>query len=540
MITDDLIKYISTQKSRGVSESELRTKLAASGWKQEDIDEGIKKVFLISEAPKLSQSSDLYKEPITATALPVDFIPKLSKPVVTAPKAPSVEIFTPETYSPNPETAIISSYKNDSQKAKANIAQTKEGQKSFSLALIIIVLVLLFGGSVYAYKNGYVKLPFSVPFVDKNPIQVLSALPTAEAKETSWKSDSDITITSPFLAHAHVSTSFSHMPNTAVLSDSTISATSSLLNNPINTEIRTVEGTMYANIPDLSNVLSGIVVTPGWVSVSQNDINSLVALFPNTSAMYNVSSKVNSITGLLSNPTTSSAITSFLTQALSKVQVTQQPSVLMSGANVYHYTLTMDQATTQTLVQGIINIQPEMFSDNEKANLNNILQKVTINSLDVWVGKNDNLLYQYDINITTPMSNGQDATLDIKQTFSDYNVPVTVQAPDASVSVIGVIESIQANIHDQNIKSIMNTIAVNTDALFKTASYAKTAKSNGICPDLTSNIGSVGKISSYCFSTTKAWALEAPLASTSATFFCVDSTGAEIQLNDPIIGPVCK
>lgn len=221
MINEDLINYITAQKSRGISRENISTKLIGAGWHADDVNEGLDKIFAtpaVQSAPMITKpmsdtgfdSSPSFNKPISnstpvytspkpfesnipnlmpkvqgpAGAVPMGSIPISQNP---NPAVSSFNSFTPVqkpvqtpvanvmSNGPLPQGAVISSYRKDYQ----NIETVSGGHKSHwgRFFFIFFLLILLAGGGViFANMKGYINLPFDIPFLTPSPEQVLSKL----------------------------------------------------------------------------------------------------------------------------------------------------------------------------------------------------------------------------------------------------------------------------------------------------------------------------------------------------------------------------
>lgn len=84
MINDELIKYITIQKSRGISRENISTKLITAGWHTDDVKEGLDKVFIPSApttATPLSSMNPAPTNPATSLNSASQYTPMSSKPI---------------------------------------------------------------------------------------------------------------------------------------------------------------------------------------------------------------------------------------------------------------------------------------------------------------------------------------------------------------------------------------------------------------------------------------------------------------------------
>jgi len=221
------------------------------------------------------------------------------------------------------------------------------------------------------------------------------------------------------------------------------------------------------------------------------------------------------------------------------------------------------------------------LSEVDKDKLAQILGSVTIDSFEVWVGKRDNNIYQYNVVLGVPLSKiigfedksigNNQINIAWKTTYYDFNVNNNLFMPDTSTSVTDFVNSIE----ETKIKNDVSFFKQLADSLFKVEGiYGKKSNSSGSCMNPTSGSlfsptghtkGAITAISSlsellnkilkttdgagFCYSTPKAWSFAVPISDSYdpifipaggyTSFFCIDSTGATQDLTTPPTGVVC-
>jgi hypothetical protein len=209
MINEELIKYIDTQKSRGISREGISKKLSDAGWNMVDINEGLEKVFVVAPVSTLASTpiatpvAEIIKpvitNPIQATPKNEDLIPNLMpkisgpagalpisqaravspmsnsfdsfRPAQSAQATPSVNVMSP---GPLPQSAVISSYRKDYQDTGTTNNQIPSSSHWGRFFLILFLFIVLAGGGViFAGVKGYINLPFEIPFMKPSPGQAM-------------------------------------------------------------------------------------------------------------------------------------------------------------------------------------------------------------------------------------------------------------------------------------------------------------------------------------------------------------------------------
>ncbi|MEA3399424.1 MAG: hypothetical protein U9R00_02860 [Patescibacteria group bacterium] len=154
MVTNELIEYIKTQKENGVAENAIVVALTQAGWKDEDIQDGLKK-----SKPK-PVPPDPYREPIEDVKKEeaTDLKPETYQQVFPAEK--KQEEFIP-TLNKKPISNEEIVENKIEMPSKQMIPKKKNKKGLLSFFLIIILLGIIGTGAVYAYKNDLINLNFS-------------------------------------------------------------------------------------------------------------------------------------------------------------------------------------------------------------------------------------------------------------------------------------------------------------------------------------------------------------------------------------------
>lgn len=230
MINDDLIKYIDTQKSRGISREGIFKKLSDAGWEVADINEGLNKIFTI-DSPVVAQPTQAtsfvapsFTPPVQSAQKSEDLIPNLMpkvsgpagalpinqtlntlnsnpspvsnsfdsfRPVQNPQPVASVNVMSP---GPLPQSAVISSYRKDYQDTGTiNNAPSTSHWGRFFLILFLVIL-LLGGGVIFAGVKGYINLPFEIPFLKPTPEQAMNRMMMNLSKVQTMHYDVDFNI----------------------------------------------------------------------------------------------------------------------------------------------------------------------------------------------------------------------------------------------------------------------------------------------------------------------------------------------------------
>ncbi|MDP3901430.1 MAG: hypothetical protein Q8Q37_00430 [bacterium] len=116
------------------------------------------------------------------------------------------------------------------------------------------------------------------------------------------------------------------------------------------------------------------------------------------------------------------------------------PDEVISGANNYHYQYVIDEdALVEYYAQVMEITQNRKFDALEKtsfrAGFDRYLEDVELFSGEIWIGKDDSLLYKLTLSISGVYPTGESVSSDLVLTFKDYGLPVVVEAPSDYISL---------------------------------------------------------------------------------------------------------
>jgi len=571
----------------------------------ENIDEDIVKTGTVSypvPEPVIEKSKPVVSAPIiqpssfssqSSSEVKPIFIRKEESIPTLIPKAPSKPLVDSVVRN-IPDGALITTLSRDII-ASNDLIRENPPKKNNKLAaiLIIVVILSLIGGTVFAMVSGYITIP-AFSFIKKDPKVALLSTPLTLDALQSYKSQTNIMISLPSFANItnglisgdpvtsknkdsislNIGGTIQQDQNriSPLLSDYTLNIKSSLLKNDIDSNLKYNGTTSFISVPNLSDILGENSPPPGVIFVENNQISSLLSLIPHAFAdkikdadIYNIlSGKVPSSI----NNITQEALKEFINSA----DVTEKTPENIRGVDAYHYQITIDRQNTKNFLTSVLDPFITSLSNDEKKNINEAIGSTTLNSFEVWVGKDDSLIHQYKFSIAIPLSKvinledkgiaGNIVTLDWQTTFYGFDVKNNISIPNDALPLPDFIKLI----NDQNLKNTLSSFKLEASRLRNAeGSYGKRANLKGSCTEPTpsslfSPTGhtkgastSVGAIASSmnkilgmtnnvgsCFSTLNAWAIAVPLASDPTTQYCIDGLGSSIVITNLLNGSVCK
>ncbi len=506
---------------------------------------------------------------------------------------PTAQILNPENYSPNPKIAVTSSYQNDYKVAQAT--QTG-GSKWVKWLVVLLIVVSLLGGLAFAYTKGLIKLPFNVSIIKPDPRQVLALVPNAQIEAKSWKFKGDVSLKFPSVYSMigmmmsgdsaksadmdYVSIknfgSFSRGENNMPILNMNLSVDTSLTEEEIESEIHTKDGNMYMLLPDFTNIIPRFPLKSGWVLMNASDTDSIINMLPETINKFQLRMQKEFV--LKSNKDSVwESVMNILSDTLAKAQITDKGDEVLQGIDTTHYDIVLDSVVIKDTILDVMKVTPDLFSTQDTEQLADVLNTLTVRSMEVWIGKTDNLIYKYSIEASLPLSkllsvneknfSESMATVNITESYYDYGSEVLPNIPNQATSVLQSLKNVQDEAIDSSTRVAMQVDFVSAARDLKKieGSYGLKINTKGDCINPVSGslfsplghntkaLNAIGAVSEQillilnntdgvgsCYSTPYAWAFAVPLKTSPDTFFCVDSTGKVADLIMPIKGPICK
>ncbi len=513
-----------------------------------------------------------------------EFIPKLiPKPEIKP------DYKKPVSSTDIPNNALLYSYPQDVFSSKPSEVNNAPVKKSSTLKLIAIVLTIGFiTGGIFAFI--YSNKP-NISIIKQDPKILLVKAPEVLGSLNSYKIDTEATILTPSFAditnglvNGEVINS-NNKDSISLFAKGTVNNTkpkpvfdysmiikSSLFREDITSSIKSGSNGTFIVTPDLTKIFGRNAPTPSTVLVDNGQFGLLTNLLPKT-----FESKITKINfdkifsvGLPSYITgeTNSIFQDFLKNA----SVIEKDSEVVHNVDSYHYILSSDKQSTKKFLSSFVTFFLNELTEEEKQNLNEGIGSTNLDSLEIWIGKNDGNIHQYKFNLTTPLSKiigledkgiaGSLVSFSWKTTYYDFDVANDIALPATSISMIDFMKKVE----DMKLKdSILSFKEISNIFKNATGSYGKKTNPNGSCVNpnpgsLFSPVGhpkgannSVGTMSEVindilnitngslaCYSSSNAWAISAPLLSDPNSYVCTDNRGGESILEKQITGPICK
>lgn len=528
------------------------------------------------------QSSLEVKPVFTESELMPNLIPK-SQPVST-PQSPSV--------SPGPSLpadAMITTFSRDILASTQKIEELpkKKSKKPLIFASIILLFIII-GGVAFAMMKGYIKTP-SFSFIKKDPKIVLENIMSQPYLNKPYKVKTDLNITIPTFANitngllngstiTSIDKDYFSIHTDGIISQTTptplveyaTTIKSSIMKNDIVTNIKYDGINSFVSVPDLSWLFGDLAPKASNVSIPNGQFEPVLALLPPT--LDDIASKID-IYKLASKFAPNEKVLFMFKDFINNANIVDKGVEDVKGVNTYHYELQADRASTKELLTYISSMLVSNLSPNQKASVDKAIGSATLSSIEVWIGKDDNMVYKYKASLSVPLGkvlgledrgiSGSEVKVDWQSMYYDFGVKNNVELPESSVGLSDFMNSIS----DLRIRKILSSLPQSAKTLRNAlGNYGSKSNPTGSC--LNPNQGSlfspvghkrgavnaVGNIAESmnevlgitngagsCFSTPQAWAAAFPLASDPNKYLCIDSTKSDVvSLSLPLSGTLCK
>jgi hypothetical protein len=472
------------------------------------------------------------------------------------------------------------------------LAENSHKNKSALWMTIFIIFILIALGVAFAFMKGYINISnINIPFIKKDPKILLLNNSFQLSSLKSYKTETNINISSSTFANitnglvtgqevtsidkdsiSIRSLSSVNQNDDNTNSEDSITITSSILEDAISTNIKNNGSNLYIRIPDLNQIMGKDSPEQKVLMLQQGEFNQIAPFLPD---MLSQKAQQIDMYKILSDGI-SSYITNSKTLAyedfINNTSIIEKDPEIIHGMETYHYDVNTDKPMTKKLIKEISStFFVSTMSEADRNQLEEILGSVNISSFEIWIGKNDNTIYQYKISLSVPLSKilgledsgigNSEVKLDWTTTYYDFNVVNEINIPQDFVNVSDFVKSY----NDIKLKNKVNSLISLANALKNSeGSFGKTVNKSGSCikPDngsLFSPLGHtkgatlvVGDIANTmntillktnnigsCFSTLKDWAVSVPLENELGLYYCIDSTGYSTKIDTELKGVVC-
>lgn len=505
-----------------------------------------------------------------------------------------------------PRSAMLSSYKSDLMSVVKNREKEEtikpKRKKSFKWIIIILIIIGLIAGVFWVYKSGYINVKsLNFSFIKKEPKSLILNNSKVLASLKSYKTETNIEISFPSFANISAglisgeevsgddkdtisinTLGVIDQNDGSSLSDNFVTIKSSLLQDYITTDIKNNGFDLFVSVPDLSEIVGEDAPESSVVKIKEDQFALIPPLFSaKTEAQFKKLNLYKILSTGIPSYVNNEALNTY-NELVNSVEIIEKGQEKIKEIDTYRYSINADRQSAKSLLNEISNNLTLNLSSQDKDQLAIILGAVKINSFDVWIGKKDSNVYQYNIVLEVPLSKiigfedksiGDNKIIfDLKTTYYDFDIPNNIFIPDIFIPA----EDFVRDIKELKIRNDVSSFSQLAKSLFNAeGSYGKKPNSSGSCMNPTAGSlfsptghvkGAVDAVSSlsgllngilkttggvgYCYSTTKAWSFTIPISDNYdlspeptkeyGTFLCIDNTGASLDISASPAGVICK
>lgn len=485
---------------------------------------------------------------------------------------------------------VISVTKKDEEKVQ-KVQKVDINKKKSKLLPWLILLLLIIGGVFYLFYSGLIKLEeiSILDFNKKDPKIILLERTQILSSLKSYKAETTIDVTSPIIKEI-----LSGIPETddlskkekeflninilslvnkdvgGVLADSFITMKGTSIKDYLTLDIKRLNDDFYFLISSPNKSEDKFYPDEATIKINKSELNLIPELFNeekreriNRANLYNIFSDV-----LVSNINTNfiNSYSSFV----NNTALLEKEVEFIKGVESYHYSLDIDPIFAKNILKSFYeSVSSYSLSNEIEFKLKDLIDSTNIKSLDVWVGKKDNQIYEYSFVLDFPLSKIIDyeiiaeddhrVSISWKTTLYDFNIQNNVFIP----SEFNLFDNVKDGLRDIKIKNEMISFANFSNKIFsEEKGFPKKVNTNGDCaspvlgsvfskeghtPDISFGLNlidvslknilnEVGDKGS-CYSSLSGWSMTVPINSNKGEevetskenikYFCVDSTGAK-------------
>lgn len=508
-----------------------------------------------------------------------------------------------------PKIAPISTFSKDmeeamekarQEKSKTGLQRTKN-KKLLKWGGLVLVILVLVGSLSWLFVTGKINLKnINIPFINKDPRSLIVKNSQLLASLDSYKAETILEIKTPSFANISAglltgeaipsldkdnlvigSNAVFSRQNGEMLSDNSISVSGTILEEFVSGRIHSDGKNTYLSFPDLSKVLKETTTLKGSIKIDNQEFYLVSSLFgPRASRIVEKIKLQKILTSGISSYIDEETLGSY-DDLIKNVQITKKGEEVIKGVNTIHYSINPDKELFKNLIKKILERFSGDINDTDLSNIDTVIGSTKVSSFDVWVGKGNNAIYQYNIVLEIPMTKvfgfedksiGNDTmSISFKVTYFDFNLPNNISIPNGYTEISEFVKSAKI----ENVKNKVREFIVLADNLKKIEKkYGVKPNPQGSCMEpvagsLFSPTGHsksavlpVSEISSFlnytlgltkglgsCYSTTTDWSFAIPLTdnyeniATSEIFdkyYCVDSKGGDIEISTLPKGTICE
>ena len=547
MAEQQLVDYIKKAKEAGQTDDQTRNLLTKNGWTEAEISDAFLSIGQPQQPqvqPQMQPQMQAKPEPQIISQTKVEIKPQT---IVQPQTQPQIQPQQPQV---QPQTQF--------RPAQSNMPNRKGGLHAVLKLFIVLIVVVLLGGTGLYVAGQFYNLPFSLPFsnlfganpqtVIKNMMANMQNVKTEhsnmllEINATDNKKVSQGKLSLNINGDSDVTDVKNPKGNFALTVNVTMPGTTSPV-AAADLSVTTISGVEYLKLNNLTIPeefsfpgldISGI--QGKWLKIDQASVNTLSK---ESGAEITIPQQNNA-------ELTKKIQDLFVSENLLS-NVKQLSDQTINGQNTYRYSITINNAKIKDLLNKVIDLQqqtqtPSTSENGQSAISYGILAKSFINpyieklgdlNMEISIGKKDYMLYGVKIEKSVDMSQligntGEGSggvaapiiSIKFDITNSNFNKPVAIQAPADSQKFEDVLAPLMGG---QEIKSDMSQINDIAVVLAERYSNYSALCINKNFITLSNDIVSQGAVRPVCFAGVKDYCVSTQLAK--GGYVCIDKTG---------------
>ncbi len=318
----------------------------------------------------------------------------------------------------------------------------KKSKSHLGNILVIAFLLVLFLGGAGAYAYFY---------IFPSPERVIQEMFKQQKKADffGYESQVDFKISSGkegaadqrFLVKINGKYDMRNEKNIKSLSVVDASFSGGFLGNlSIGLEVRTLGDVSYiraTNLPKLGFIdLSSI--QNKWIKINAKDAAKQLGMSGELEKREEEKNKIQDVLLERMDKITKLFKQSGIIQSIDKL-----PDAVINGHKTYHYKIVVNKDALRGFLSETLKIvYPERkISKEELVSFNSFFENLRINDIELWIGKEDKLLYKVSANFDGRSSkNASNANLSLEIKFKDYNKEVDIKAPTDAKSIQDILK----------------------------------------------------------------------------------------------------
>ncbi len=490
-----------------------------------------------------------------------------------------------------PNKALLSSYPSDVEKVRSSIV-LKDLPVS-SKSNLSKILLIIFGVGVVLVGTFFILKYFGIfskPLITRDPkTDLLSALSKFSERD-SYTVDTRIDVSSASISGITASLindevnrstqkdnlsikskgKVNNKNNNNYFFDYQMSVKSTLLPEDIVTNIKYADKNFYIKFPELTKIFGINTPKETWVLTSADKVNLILKTLPP-----HIEERIKKVDvyNMLSGDVPPYVVAKFnksFKNFIKNSEVILVTTEEFDNKMAYHYKIQPDRKVTKEFFTSLLDIFKTGNNPVVSQQIDEALGATVFDSIDVWIGTNDNTLYKYNFKMHTPLSkimafddkstSSNNVDLEWETTYSDLGELNKSNIPTDNVSIENYIKTI----NELKTKDLIDTFRVYTKNFYTTfGNFGKNNNKDGDCAHPTATslfsplghgrrgdiiVGDISKViqdllvrvptGMLCYSTSSSWAMSAPYMD--GTSYCVDSSGFGDKTSIPLTGVVCK